>query len=149
MMIDSGMRSSGGFSDQLSHISYKENSDYFFGKFAYGVLFYIVIILILGNIFLGIIVDSFAELRDRNNQKDIDKRSVCFICQLSKDESMNQKIDFKQHTLVDHKMWNYVYFLTYLHVSNPNDFNYLQDFVWDSLPGKDPSWIPVVNGKTG
>jgi len=100
--------------------------------------------MILGNIFLGIIVDTFADLRDQNNLKEDDKLYKCFICQISKDQSLCKKIDFNNHVKNDHLTWNYVYFLTYLHISNPNDFNSLQNYVWDLLAQEDISWLPII-----
>jgi inositol 1,4,5-triphosphate receptor type 3 len=145
-MIDYGIRSGGGIGDVLPKVSYKNSTTYFFGKFFYNVIFHIFIILVLGNIFLGIIVDTFADLRDKNQSKEDDKKLLCYICQISRDESLNKKIDFDAHCREDHFVWNYVYFLTYLHITNPNDFNALQNSVWDCLSQKDISWIPLEGG---
>ena len=99
--------------------------------------------MVLGNIFLGIVVDTFADLRDKQVQIDNDKNNVCFICQLSRDDSINMNIDFNTHVLNDHKIWNYVYFLAYLKINNPNDFDSTQYYVWRRLSEKDESWIPT------
>ena len=69
-MIDYGTRSGGGIGDILPIVSYKSNVGFFVQKFFYDMLFYIIIILVLGNIFLGIIVDTFADLRDQNAGRD-------------------------------------------------------------------------------
>jgi inositol 1,4,5-triphosphate receptor type 3 len=146
-MIDYGIRSGGGIGDVLPMISYQREPTYFYGKFFYVVIFHIMVILVLGNVFLGIIVDTFADLRDKNQSKEDDKRFKCYICQISRDESLNKKIDFDRHCKVDHNVWNYVYFLTFLHITNPNDFNALQNEVWDCLSQKDISWIPLLGSE--
>jgi hypothetical protein len=94
--------------------------------------------------FLGIVVDTFAALRDKQDSIDNDKKNVCFICQLSRDDSLNKNIDFNDHVKNDHRIWNYVYFLTYLRINNPNDFNALEFYVWKRVNEKDVSWIPIV-----
>lgn len=142
-MIDYGIRSGGGIGDILPKISYKHSTAFFYGKFFYNVIFHIFIILVLGNIFLGIIVDTFADLRDKNQLREEDKLLKCYVCQISRDQSLNKKIDYESHIREDHLTWNYVYFLTYLHITNPNDFNALQNYVWDMLAQKDISWIPI------
>jgi hypothetical protein len=142
-MIDYGIRSGGGIGDILPKVSYKYSTSYFFGKFFYNVIFHIFIILILGNIFLGIIVDTFADLRDKNQRKEDDTNLVCFICQINRDNCLNKKINFDKHVVQDHFTWNYAYFLTFLHITNPNDFNFLQKYVWDMLKKRDISWIPI------
>ena len=43
-----------------------------------------------------------------------------------------------------HDMWNYVYFLTYLHINNSNNFKILETSVWDKLEESDTSWIPIM-----
>jgi hypothetical protein len=141
-MIDYGMRSGGGIGDVLPKVSYKENSSFFIGKFFYNIFFHIIIILFLGNIFLGIIVDTFADLRDKNQQKLEDMQHKCFICQMSRDDSLKKKIDFDRH-VKHHSLWNYVYFLTHLHVINQREFNPLQSHVWDCLLENDITWIPI------
>jgi inositol 1,4,5-triphosphate receptor type 3 len=127
-------------------ISFKNSNFYFYAKFIYNVVFHIFIILILNNIFLGIIVDAFVDLRDKNQMKEDDRNLKCYICQISRDESLNKKIDFDTHCIEDHYVWNYVYFLTYLHITNTNDFNGLQNQVWDCLSQNDISWVPLESG---
>lgn len=141
-LLDYGVRAGGGIGDLLPMISFKNNPSYFMSRFFYNITFHIFIILILGNIFFGIIVDTFADLRDKNEAIDKDKRNVCFICQLNRNNSINQNIDYDKHISEDHKLWNYVYFLTYLHMNNPNDFSALENFVWDKFQSKDIMWIP-------
>jgi hypothetical protein len=97
--------------------------------------------------FLGIVVDTFADLRDKQNAIDHDKKNVCFICQLTRDDSINKNIDFDKHNQTNHRIWNYVYFLTYLKLNNPNDFNALEFYVWKKVNEKDVSWIPIVESQ--
>jgi inositol 1,4,5-triphosphate receptor type 3 len=144
-MIDYGMRSGGGIGDVLPRFSYKSDSTFFVGKFFYNIIFHISIILILGNIFLGIIVDTFADLRDKNQLQLEDMELRCFICQMSRDQSLKKKIDFKVHLNEDHYVWNYVYFLTHLHIMNQTEFNPLQRHVWNCLSQNDISWIPIYS----
>jgi inositol 1,4,5-triphosphate receptor type 3 len=144
-MIDYGMRSGGGIGDMLPKISFKQNSTFFVGKFFYDIVFHISIILILGNIFLGIIVDTFADLRDKNQLKADDIQFKCFICQMSRDQSLRKKIDFENHVNEDHYTWNYVYFLTHLHIMNQMEFTPLQTYVWQCITSNDISWIPIYS----
>ncbi len=38
----------------------------------------------------------------------------CFICDLDKTERNFDKEKFLEHTLIDHNLWNYVYYSYYL-----------------------------------
>lgn len=61
-----GLRGGGGLSDYLNT---NTNIDeyYFYQRFAFDLLFFIIVNLILLGIFLGIIVDAFGDLRDDIN----------------------------------------------------------------------------------
>jgi hypothetical protein len=109
-----------------------------------------VIVLVLGNVFLGIIVDTFAELRDNKQKSDNDKKNVCFICQLARDKATARHIDFDNHVSTIHNVWNYVDFMTYLLTSNPYTFNKLEFEVLQKFRTNDVTWIPLDEalGKT-
>ena len=105
--------------------------------------FFIIIIMIMGNVTFGLIVDTFGALRDEAYQYDEDRNNICFICQLSKDGCLRKNIDFEKHIKRDHNLWSYVNFLTYLHLYNANDFNRVEGLVWDKLLEKDYGWLPI------
>lgn len=62
-MMDAGLRNGGGIGDATSIIAYDENETYFV-KLAFDASFHIVILIVLLNIMFGIIIDTFAQLRD-------------------------------------------------------------------------------------
>ena len=53
-------------------------------KFAFDCTFHICVIIIMINILFGIIIDTFAQLRDEKQTKDDDKRNVCYICNIDR-----------------------------------------------------------------
>ena len=142
-MINYGVRSGGGIGDILPKVSFYQSGEYFASQFFFNVFFHIVIVLVLGNIFLGVIVDTFAELRDEKNKFDNDYINICFVCQLSRDKSINRFIDFDKHVENDHLVWNYVNFMIYLYVNNPMDFNEVELNAFKKLRDQDISWIPI------
>ena len=52
-------------------------------------------------------------------------------------------MDFDSHIINDHNLWNYVDFLIYLHLNNPNDFSRIEGLVWDKLFERDYGWLPI------
>ena len=143
MVLNYGSSAGGGIGDVISMVSYRSDVGLFIGRFFYDMFFFILIVLVLGNIFLGIIVDSFGELRNINIQTENDVKNICFICQLSRDACLTRNIDFEKHVSTDHNKWNYVYFLTYLQINNPNDFSGIENSVWEKLEDQDFGWIPI------
>ena len=143
MVLNYGSSAGGGLGDVISMVSYRHDVGLFVGRFFYDMLFFILIVLVLGNIFLGIIVDSFGELRNINIETENDIKNICFICQLSRDACLTRNIDFEKHVSTEHNKWNYVYFLTYLQINNPNDFSGIENSVWEKLEDQDFGWIPI------
>ena len=138
-----GLTAGGGIGEQLDKVSYKESPGIFVLRFFYDVLFFSFVTLILFNIFTGIIVGAFAELRDETNKNENDKNNVCYICQLTRDDCLKKNIDFDSHVKKEHFLWNYLYFLTYLHINDPNNFNSIENNVWEKLEEQDITWIPI------
>jgi inositol 1,4,5-triphosphate receptor type 1/inositol 1,4,5-triphosphate receptor type 3 len=72
----------------------------------------LLLMIIMLNIIAGIIIDTFASLRDKHEADIADKKNICFICGLNKDliERATNK-PFAHHTYFDHNEWNYLFFL--------------------------------------
>ena len=48
----------------------------------------------------GIIVDSFAAFRGATDESENDKKNICYICQMTRDDAINKNIDFnKQYNI--------------------------------------------------
>ena len=143
ILINYGTRSGGGIGDVLPLISYKHDLNFFIGRFIYDLTFFIIIIMIMGNVTFGLIVDTFGALRDETYKYDNDRKNICFICQLSRDGCLLKNIDYEKHIREDHNLWSYVDFLVYLHLYDANNFNRIEGSVWDKLPERDYGWIPI------
>jgi hypothetical protein len=141
--INYGVRAGGGMGDAMPHISYVENSSLFAKVLFFNMTFQIIIVLVLGNIFLGIIVDAFTDLRDLKNLFENDLNNICFICQLTRSKSSSKAIDFDEHITTKHSIWNYVDFIIYLYVNNPNDFNQYELEAYNSLQSHEMAWMPI------
>ena len=142
-----GLTRGGGIGETLDKVSFKESPGIFVFRFFYDVIFFSFVTLILFNIFTGIIVGAFAELRDKTNTYEEDKNDKCYICQKTRDDCLKDNINFDNHVKETHFIWNYLYFLTYLHISDPNNLNSIENYVWEKLEDQDITWIPIKNDK--
>ena len=138
-----GIRSNGGIAEAIEKVSYRNDAGVFIGRFFNDILFFLLINLFIGNVFLGIIIDTFVELRNIQSENENDRNNICFICQLSSDDCLTRNINFEKHINEEHNIWNYVYFLSYLHLNNPNNFNRVENSVWEKLEFEDYSWFPI------
>ena len=77
--------------------------------------FFLVIVVIILNIVFGIIIDTFAELRDEKQFIEKDNKKSCLICGQSAN-FFDRYVPggFSAHVKNTHNMWQYLYFLVYL-----------------------------------
>jgi hypothetical protein len=141
-----GLRNGGGIGDVLPRLSYKYNDrTLYFLKIIYENVFYIVINLILVNIFFGVIVDSFNELRDQTTKNNEDITNKCFICNMDRFETNKENFEF--HRNIDHYMFNYVYIYFYLSNKNSQEFSNIESYVWKQINSKQTKWLPWDESK--
>ena len=145
--LDYGIRTQFGIGDTLGKITYKYDTVTFILRWVQDLINYFLTIEVMRFLFLGVITEVFAELRNKNYQIEFDKNNICFICQISRDQCLEKNIDFQEHIQTKHFLWNYVYFLIYLHLNNSNDFTLVEKGVWDKIGKQDFSWIPKNDKK--
>ncbi|GAM26988.1 hypothetical protein SAMD00019534_101630, partial [Acytostelium subglobosum LB1] len=78
------------------------------------VIFYVVTTIFLLNVILGIIVDTFGQIRDQRSITEEYKANYCFICSIDRETFQKKGIDFNKHVEDDHNKWYYLYFFAYL-----------------------------------
>jgi hypothetical protein len=147
-MVNYGVRAGGGMGDNLPKVSWYQSANMFVALFFFNMAFQIIIVLVLGNIFLGIIVDAFTDLRDMKNLFDNDVENICFVCQMTRDRATSKAVDFDHHTSKKHHLWNYVDFIIYLFVNNPNNFNQFELEAYNKLKDGDMSWVPIEDNES-
>ena len=80
-----GLRNGGGFGDITTNESYTwDNRGRYFLSFLIKISSFSLINIIFLNIIFGIIIDTFAELRDEKSRIDEDMKNICFICGLDR-----------------------------------------------------------------
>lgn len=80
-----GLRNGGGIGDSIRQVSYTiENRARFFTRIFYDIIFHSLICVILINIVLGIIINTFGQLRQEKNDIDEDIKNNCYVCGLNR-----------------------------------------------------------------
>jgi hypothetical protein len=141
-VLDFGTRSGGGVADIFAKLSFKLNRTKFLYKFFYALSFHIIIVLILGNIFLGIIVDAFKVLRDKDLAKNYDLNNNCFICSIPKVKCLNIGDDFEKHKKDKHGVFNYIYFIISILEKKSNELNEFENYGIHSVVRGKTQWLP-------
>merc|ERR1712232_583786 len=92
----------------------------------------LLLIIIMMELVAGIIIDAFGEMRQIQKDKELDKKSSCFICGNSLDEfekKASKQGGFDGHIRKDHYLWNYVFYLAYLDEKDEMDYNGIETYI--------------------
>jgi hypothetical protein len=127
-----GLRYGGGVAElQPQQTSEPWNRANYYLRFFFDIMFFIVIITIILNVVFGIIIDSFAQLRERDNFREVDIKNNCFICNLDRytlDRDTEQGFD--NHVNTDHWLWNYVFFIIHLKQKDQSDQDGTESYIF-------------------
>ncbi|CAD8210359.1 unnamed protein product [Paramecium octaurelia] len=142
--FDKAFKNNGGIGGWLDSNQPQDPGDYNYGRFFFDNLYNIVIVIIMIQIFSGIIIDTFSSLREKQMQRDQDIQETCFICGFSR-ELFDRKSEagFKLHTQYEHYMWNYVFYISYLKEKEPTEYTGIESYIANKLKNYDNSWIPI------
>lgn len=108
----------------------------------FDLLFFIVLGVLLFNMVTGIIVDTFASLREETESRDAILRDETFISGLLSDDLEKAKTTFSNIQNEQQHIWNYVYYIYYLKHKNPFDYDGIESFVAQCISNGDHSWFP-------
>ena len=111
----------------------------------YMTAFDLCIRFVLHNVVMGIIVDTFSELREEKIERLRDTTETCFICGFDKQvfDRDKESEGFSAHVKKEHCMWNYIYFMIYIWQQDKDDDDGLEQYVRRSIEVNDISWLPT------
>ena len=147
--LNYGLRGGGGIGDFLpTQTAVPENRQGFYFRAIYDLSFFLLIITILLNIIFGIIIDTFAQLRDDKCQTDNDMRDYCFICNLEKQTFDRETEDgFVAHRTHDHNEWQYVNFIIHIKSIDPCDLNGTESYILELFEKEEIKWFPMARSR--
>lgn len=116
-----GMRLGGGIGDLIGLVKYDD--PLFWGLFIFQWVFYFTIVLIMLNVINGIIVDTFQDLREKNNKRKDIKENQCYICAIDRINFQINSLDFVAHQEFEHNLYNYILYLINIHKIDEHDLN--------------------------
>jgi len=128
--------------DQLRKSNFQANSSKYMLRFTYEILFFTIVIVILMAVIFGLIIDTFAELREETNKTELDKKNICFICGAHKNDLEKDGINFYHHTTFDHNLWIYADYIIGLKFLDPQETNAVNSYVIEMCQNKSISWFP-------
>lgn len=122
-----GVRAGGGIGDEIEDPA---GDPYEMYRIVFDITFFFFVIVILLAIIQGLIIDAFGELRDQQEQVKEDMETKCFICGIGNDYFDTTPHGFETHTLQEHNLANYLFFLMYLINKDETEHTGQESFVW-------------------
>ena len=97
--------------------------------------------MIFSNIFLALITDAFNEMREVAWKKEEDIKNICFICDLSRSDCINQNIEFKRH-IQQHSKWKYINFICKMIFEVDVELSKEEYYIMNLIKKRSIDWFP-------
>jgi len=111
---------------------------------AFDLVFWMVVTIVLLNCVFGIMLDTFAALREQEEEQNDAVNNYCFICCTNRVEFASPR-EFKRHWGHEHNLLHYVYLVHRVSSLPAMERNGLENFVLHCLKGGVESWMPFEN----
>ena len=143
--VYNGIRAGGGIGEAIGHLS--KDSNHYTARLLFDLSFFVIVIICLMNIIFGIIIDTFADLRDKRKEFELLVKTKCFICELDKVVVDKNGEGWNDHINESHKIESYVNYFIYLNQKNLNDCNGVEKHVKEAIKEKNYKFLPYLNCK--
>ena len=138
--LNFGLSSGGNL--ELNLISFKNNYGFYLRQFFFDIFFFLCINMIFSNVFLALITDAFGEMREKAWHNENDRNNVCFICDLTRSDCINQNIEFSKH-IKEHSKWKYINFMYNIITKKGVELDTEEYYVWNLMKNRSIDWIPI------
>ncbi|XP_059214929.1 ryanodine receptor 2 [Centropristis striata] len=135
-----GVRAGGGIGDEIEDPA---GDDFEVERIVFDITFFFFVIVILLAIIQGLIIDAFGELRDQQEQVKEDMETKCFICGIGSEYFDTVPHGFETHTLQEHNLANYLFFLMYLINKDETEHTGQESYVWKMYQERCWEFFPV------
>ncbi|XP_070398109.1 ryanodine receptor 2 isoform X1 [Nothobranchius furzeri] len=135
-----GVRAGGGIGDEIEDPA---GDEFEVERILFDITFFFFVIVILLAIIQGLIIDAFGELRDQQEQVKEDMETKCFICGIGSEYFDNIPHGFETHTLQEHNLANYLFFLMYLINKDETEHTGQESYVWKMYQERCWEFFPV------
>ena len=114
-----------------------------FSFFMLSFSYFMFVVLILGAVISGIIIDAFGEKRDERSSMEEDIKDVDFVSGLERAEFESIQLDFDAIRYHQHHIENYLYYAIHLHEKDSTDFTGQESYVSELMLDMDPGFFPT------
>jgi hypothetical protein len=145
-MFDEGLRTGDIVGAAFDTITYEDDDRLpYINRVVYGLAFFLTVGVILFDIVTGIVVDTFAQLRESTDKKIEYHKTTAFISGMTRSEYEEYGLDFDDLCQDEQWVWNYVHFMCYLRKKNHTEYNGAESMINAQILRQDISWLPKKN----
>lgn len=112
-------------------------------KHMFGITYNLFVILIVVAIVTGIIIDTFANMRENNDFIQNDTKNRCFVCNMPRELFERHHINFMTHVKRDHNMWKYTYYIMYLKEKKQTKYTGIEAYIISLVDSSKISYFPM------
>ena len=131
---------------EMNLISYKNNIKHYFGQFFFNLILYSSIHMIFFNVILATITSGFDKMMDIIDEKDNNKNNICFICQKTRNDCINDSEDFEEHSF-KHNKWKYIIFISNILFIDKKELNNDEYLIYQKIDERNIDWFPKYEKK--
>ena len=103
-------------------------------------------LILVIQMFCGIIIDTFLSQRESDKEIEEDKNNVCFICGLDKNDLnkyYSSENRFNEHIKLDHYLWNYMFAVFNVTSYDKSNFLFLDKIIKEGYEKRiNSTWVP-------
>ncbi|EGR33287.1 hypothetical protein IMG5_057100 [Ichthyophthirius multifiliis] len=144
--IKEGLRNGGGISEAIQAQPYDNNgsNSLYWARYFYDLTFFVFINMLFIQIIFGIILDTFAELRQQNDQIMDAVKNKCYVCGTKKSiiDSKSQK-GWYSHIYLEHNVYHLLFFMIYVYNKDVTNCDALEKYVKKCLEQNKIDFIPL------
>jgi len=143
--FDYGLKNDGGVGGGLTQLSANTAPlRHYLGRLLFDSSYNVVLLIILLNVTFGLIIDTFAFLREKNQAQKHDMQNVCYICSIERSMfDRHTKRGFEFHVRNDHWKWNYVFLAAHLMFKPRTERTGVEEYLWHRIHRQDASFFPL------
>ena len=108
----------------------------------FDLMFWIIVTIVLLNCVFGIMVDTFAKLREQEEAQNDALNNYCFICCTNRVEFATSR-EFTEHCNEEHNLLHYVFLVQYVTSLPAMERGGFENYVLRCLKNGVESWMPI------
>ena len=140
-----GLSSEGSL--EMNLISFKNNLSYYLIQFFYEIFLYLLIHMIFFNVVLATITNGYDKMKEKIDKKNYDEENVCFICDKTRTNCIEDNEDFDEH-LERHNKWKYIIYMIKIIFKNKENYTNEEYNIWKQIKTKQLDWFPKYERKS-